>query len=264
MWVGDRFSDVEKMCVASFIDHGHRFDLYTYGPVANLPDGVNLCDANAIIPQDKIYKAEGSFAAFADQFRWTLLFMRGGVWVDTDVVCVKPFDFEDEFIYALEQHDSVNVAVLGVPQGHRFAMWMLQNAERPFRLLPYDSVKDKAKKIIKRFIPGETYSKVGWGAAAGPEAATRALRHFDMFKLAKPATAFYPVHYYDWRQIFEQPMDSLGLGEDTYAVHLWNEMSRRDPDFDRFNQDEPNSLFKSFERQHLHRGTTAVPLKKSA
>ena len=40
LWVGKELSWLEQLCLASFVDHGHRVKLFTYDKVQNVPDGV--------------------------------------------------------------------------------------------------------------------------------------------------------------------------------------------------------------------------------
>ena len=44
----------------------------------------------------------GSLAAFSNLFRYKLLLERGGWWVDTDVICLRPFRVRDELVIASE------------------------------------------------------------------------------------------------------------------------------------------------------------------
>ncbi|MCF8323269.1 MAG: hypothetical protein K9I26_09045, partial [Flavobacterium sp.] len=99
LWIGDTLSLNEQLCITSFLFHGHEFHLYTYGTIKNVPDDTIIKDANRIIPSDKIFKyRKGSYAGFADWFRYKLLFEKGGFWVDTDVICMKPFLFDSNII----------------------------------------------------------------------------------------------------------------------------------------------------------------------
>ncbi len=50
LWIGSRLSTMEKLCIVSFIKQGHAFHLYTYGEVAEVPQGTIVKDANEIIP----------------------------------------------------------------------------------------------------------------------------------------------------------------------------------------------------------------------
>ena len=99
LWIGESLSNLEKLCVQSFLDHGHGFHLYTYGAVDGVPDGATLLDGNGILSADKIFRHRGgSVAGFADWFRYALLGQKGGWWVDMDTVCLRPFDFQQELI----------------------------------------------------------------------------------------------------------------------------------------------------------------------
>ena len=92
---------------------------------------------------------------FADGFRYRLLLEYGGLWVDTDVVCLRPFDFDHSEIYAWQDEQVINNAVLGLPKGHRLAQWMNDCCEQPDRVLPYDSMKVRRRKLLRRWLPGE-------------------------------------------------------------------------------------------------------------
>ena len=113
------------LCVKSFIDHGHEYDLYSYDSVA-VPDGVRVLDANEILPRSEIFfyrqgDAKGSVAAFANMFRYRLLMLRGGWWVDTDVLCLSSKAPEGEIFIERESEDLICNAVTKFPAGHRGA-----------------------------------------------------------------------------------------------------------------------------------------------
>ena len=97
MWIGDRLSTMEKLCMKSFLANGHEFHLYLYEPVEGMPEGVVVKDANEILPKAVIEKFN-YIAQFSDHFRYKLVHMRGGWWVDMDIVCLRPFDFKEETV----------------------------------------------------------------------------------------------------------------------------------------------------------------------
>ncbi len=106
MWVEGRLSLMELLTLASFVDHGHRFLLWTYGGILNndLPDRVELRDASGIIPASEVFRYKrgphaGSYAGFSDIFRYKLLYDRGGWWVDMDVTCLKRFNFPEPYVF---------------------------------------------------------------------------------------------------------------------------------------------------------------------
>ena len=117
LWLGD-FTTMERLAVCSFLENGHEFHLYAYKSLRGVPDGVRLRDANEIVPSDLIYKdSRGTFASFADAFRYKLLLERGGWWVDTDAVCLQPFQAASEHLLALEPDRTIATGVIKAPAG---------------------------------------------------------------------------------------------------------------------------------------------------
>jgi hypothetical protein len=60
-WSGP-LSAMERLSMASFVANGHPVDLYSYGELAALPDGVRLRDAADILPASECFvspRAEG-------------------------------------------------------------------------------------------------------------------------------------------------------------------------------------------------------------
>ena len=82
-WLQPELSPLEHLCLKSFLAHGHRFVLYSYNKVTNLPEGCVLEDARQILPEDRVFTYEssvhaGSIAPFANLFRYQLLHEYGG------------------------------------------------------------------------------------------------------------------------------------------------------------------------------------------
>jgi len=109
LWIGKFLSPVELLCMQSFIANGHNFHLWIYEPLQTpVPQGVIIEDASEIIPKEKVFvykyknqfgHGKGSYAGFSDIFRYKLLYEKGGWWTDMDVVCLKPLDFGDEYVF---------------------------------------------------------------------------------------------------------------------------------------------------------------------
>jgi hypothetical protein len=84
---------MEKLCMKSFMANGHEFHLYLYEPVEGTPEGVVVKDANDILHHHTIKEFRWA-AQFSDYFRYMLVYLKGGWWVDMDIVCLKPFVFD--------------------------------------------------------------------------------------------------------------------------------------------------------------------------
>ncbi len=91
LWIGDRLSRFEHNSIKSYINQGYTYHLYTYWPVANVPRGTMIRDAREIIPESAIFTFGGAITPFSDLFRYKLLYDRGGVWSDCDIICTRPF-----------------------------------------------------------------------------------------------------------------------------------------------------------------------------
>ncbi len=122
LWIGAPLLNLEKLCIQSFLDNGHEFHLYVYDEVRGIPDGCIAKDANEILPSSEIFENDrGGVAPFSDWFRYTMVYKKGGFWVDMDVVCVKPFIFGNEIVLSQHvtwPHHRFATFVFGFPQGH--------------------------------------------------------------------------------------------------------------------------------------------------
>ncbi|HEX6623653.1 MAG TPA: glycosyltransferase [Pyrinomonadaceae bacterium] len=206
LWIGPELSVMERLSAASFMAHGHEYHLYVYDDVRGVPAGVRVRDADEILPASMIfqYSHSKSYAGFANHFRYQLLFDRGGWWADTDVICVKPFSFDDEHVISTEEHKGAPFANNGV---------MKAPAGSP--LMDYLCGVCRAKDP-EQLVWGET----------GPKLLDEALRQFGLEHYLKPPRVFCPLGYLEWEKALDADAPPA-LDEETHAVHLWNEMWRR-------------------------------------
>jgi hypothetical protein len=204
LWIGQQLSTMEQLCIRSFLANGHGFDLYTYGPVQGVPAGAALRDANAILPESRIfrYSNRDSVAGFANYFRYKLLLERGGWWVDSDVICLRPFDFGSQTVFASEMNGTREIrssAVIRVPPQSEFAHYAWNMCES----------RDPAR--------------IEWGET-GPRLVTEAVHALGLHKFVHSVPTFCPIDYPDWEHVLRP--NGAAMRPETYAVHLWHEMWR--------------------------------------
>lgn len=252
LWIGGNLSNIELLSISSFLNHGHEFHLYTYGKIDNIPLGVSVMDANEILPESLIFKNKyGSYAIFADWFRWELLYRKGGFWVDTDIICIRPFVFQEDIIFGLQEGGRVGTAVLGFPKEHELTRLMADICKDPNILKSYDPFLLKCLKILRRIFKNHR-KNVFWGEAGGPSGFTRVLKHYKMMDKAKPFMFFFPIHYSNYYCVFDTSLNGdQELFNNTYGLHLWNEMFRGNKDFNKNAQFHENSLIEQLKRKHL-------------
>jgi hypothetical protein len=207
LWIGRKLSAMERLSIASFLANGHEYHLYVYEEIENAPEGTVLKPADEILPGMMIfqYKRQPSYSGFSNFFRYRLLLQKGGWWVDADVVCLKPFAFEEPYVFASEPVDGRAVpttAVIKVPPGSEMMAFNWH---------------------LCRACPDP--SDVVWGEH-GPKLMAKAIAKFGLQPFMKDADIFCPLAYNEWEALL-QPGDLSAFSENTHSIHLWNEMWRR-------------------------------------
>ena len=198
---------MERLCIRSFLANGHEFHLFVYDQLTDAPAGTVIHSANEILDRSRIftYSGNGSVAGFANMFRYKLLLDRGGWWVDLDTVCLRPFDFSGEYVFASEPGD------------------------RGGEVLTNAILKSEAGSPFLEYVWGvcleKDPAKLVWGET-GPRLVADAVGRLGLKRYAKPAKTFCPVSYREWRSLIT-PDAALEFDADTWAVHLWHEMWRR-------------------------------------
>jgi mannosyltransferase OCH1-like enzyme len=205
LWIGSELSVMERLSISSFLLNGHEYYLYVYDDVKYIPDGTAVMDASQILPSSRIfqYRHRPTYAGFANFFRYKLLLERGGWWADTDTICVRPFDFPDEYVFSTEidyrGREVVNNGVIKAQRGSDVMAYAWNVCEK----------KDPACLV--------------WGET-GPRLIAKAVKKFKLDKYKVSHEAFCPVDYEEWRKLLQPGFELRDEG--TYAIHLWNEMWR--------------------------------------
>jgi hypothetical protein len=140
LWVGPRLRWIEEMSIRSYLRNGWRYQLFVYDIPQNVPDGVEVMDASAILPRHMVFREgagsgmhKGSLGAFSDLFRYALLSRRGGLWTDTDVINLDRFEPDGARFIATEWSDAgiigPNGALMAAPASCPFQTAALERAE---------------------------------------------------------------------------------------------------------------------------------------
>ncbi len=209
LWIGRSLAPMQQLSIRSFVAQGHPFHLYAYDEVDGLPEGATLCDAATLLPRDAVFSyqhgfGKGSYSAFSNLFRYRLLFEQGGWWVDTDVVCLAPFRFDDPIVIATETQEDGSVVtascVMRSPPGQPF----LEHCAR---------VSEASDK-----------EALQW-SEIGPRLLGDAVRRFGLERHQVAPGVFNPVHWFAYADIIAPGFDLDRIAQ-ARAVHLWNQMWR--------------------------------------
>jgi hypothetical protein len=206
-WSGGALTPFELVCLKSFIDCGHAFDLYSFERDIAVPAGVRLLDAAELFGPDELFVyqdgfGKGSPAAFANVFRYRLLAERGGWWVDTDVVCLASEIPAFREFFAWEDSRLINNAVCYFERGHPMMKASLSEAQRVGR---------SAK----------------WGEI-GPQLLTSIASDLGLTHRAYSSSVCYPIHYSEAIDVL-RPAKTESLRHrvgGSLMVHLWSAMLR--------------------------------------
>jgi Alpha 1,4-glycosyltransferase conserved region len=223
LWIGEGFGAVERACLRSVLRQGHRLTLYCYREPIGIPDGVELQDASAILPETSIVRHRGgSVAPFSDWFRYELLKRGLGTWIDTDMYLLRPLDEEAEHLFGEERPGVINNAVLRLPPDSPTLDELLE----PFRgtTPAWLSARHRAGSHLRKLLNGRVeVGAMPWGTT-GPAALTAVAAKFGISSCALPAPVFYPVPWEQAAWILDPRLrlDEV-VADETVGIHLWNE-----------------------------------------
>lgn len=224
LWIGGNLSWLEQLCLKSFADQGHHITLYSYEPIANLPDGVHAGDAAEIFPAEPMYRhaVTGSPAIHADLWRLNLLKMTNKIWVDCDVLCYRPFDFEQEHVFGWEKRNLVCNAILGLPKNSAALDGLISFFDDKYAIGPWLKDHQREELEAERDAGHPVHmTQQDWGST-GPKAASWFLKQSGEIDHALPQSAFFAVTFKDRNHFIlsrHNPEDQFDA--DTRGVHLW-------------------------------------------
>ena len=216
-------------CLRSQVAAGHKVTVYSFEPLAQLPDGVGNAEAGAILPHTFSEKLrppqpDGSWRdwtilQFSDFFRMRLMASGAGLWLDADVLLLKPVEIDATKPYfAWEGLGQLGNSVLYLPPGDAivaaFAKLMAQEELTPDWL----SLRHRLTFTLRRLRGDSNRLSDIRVAIYGPAALTALARRAGDLRYALPKKSFYAVHA-DPRRFFE-PSDFSGLIGDPGIIGL--------------------------------------------
>ena len=241
LWIGGSLSKMEQLSIQSFLDHGHEYHLYVYGPVQHVPTGAIIKDGNDILPKTDIFTYKnGSYSAFSNLFRFTMLYKKGGYWADTDLICVKKLDIDTPYVFVSEPNNTYNK---NIPTS--CLIKMPKNS----------SIAKKAMDIQLEHKQLILSGKIAWGS--GPTTVRQIIKEFNLHRYMLHWHGACSCNWNDFLSIvnskyYRRPevIQSLSnIPSDMYAIHLWNEVWRRNG-LHKNNDYDPNSLYEQLKQKH--------------
>ena len=230
LWIGEQLHYLEQLCLVSGLACGHQVRLFSYQPkqLRGVPSGVEVYDAAEVMPRERMlaYADSGSFALGSNFWRYEMLAKGLGYWIDLDVLLLKAFSADDEYVFGEEHEGGLNNAVLYAPANSEFVR-DLCSLPQANRCPPWFGPKQHLKFFAKRILRGGVgLEDLPWGTF-GPRMVTYAAKKHDILRLAAPPEVFYPISWHNIRALYD-PRDPVRamLTEKTLAIHLYNSQLR--------------------------------------
>jgi len=222
---------LRQTCLRSQLAAGHRVTVYSFDTIPGLPDGINNAEAEAILPHafsEKLRPAEpdGSWRdwtalQFSDFFRMRLMTRRAGLWLDADVLLLKPVEIDPARPYfAWERPRQLGNSVLYLPPDDpivaAFEALMKQDELTPDWL----SMRHRLTFALRKLRGGSHRLSDIRVAIFGPAALTALANRSGSARDALPKKSFYAVHA-DPKHFFEPSDFSALIGDpDIIGLHV--------------------------------------------
>ncbi len=246
-WAYGSLGKIESLSAKSFQKNGFLVNLWSYEDIGNVPSGVIRKSASDLIPEDQVFTYEnGSIAAFANLFRYTVLLSHGGLWADSDVICLLNADsFRSASVpgfFVTERRQSrndmqINNNVIHAPK----------DAHMPLLELALAVAKEFPSTLLR------------WGDT-GPRLLTGLVNMYPQLRpvIMEPDFAN-PVNFWDCPHILLS--SDAEIGDSTGFLHCYNEMWRR-ANLDKNAKWPDESLMQKLARElDLDADLDSVPMK---
>jgi hypothetical protein len=229
LWIGDGLGTIERLSLRSFVAQGHPMALYSYGEVAGVPSGVERRDAADVLPSaalEEHRRRGGSLTLFADLFRLELQRRALGLWVDVDVVALRPLDIDGPFVVGRESQRFLNNAVLKLaPDSPVLADWIA--ATKANRVPPWIPFHRAPKAYLGQMLGRKVASTELPFGTFGPKAITALAMRHGFAGAAQPEKVFYPLHPREAVRLYDPTLRLADIvTPETRTIHLWNEKLR--------------------------------------
>jgi hypothetical protein len=192
--------------------------IYSFDPIAQLPDGIANAEAEAILPHSFAERLrpitdgvwiDRTMLQFSDFFRMRLMAKSAGLWLDADVLLLKPIEIDPAKPYfAWERPHQLGNSVLYLPPGDPIV--------RAFEaLMAQDELTPDWLFMLHRLRGTQRISEVRL-AIYGPAALTALARRTGELTYALPKKSFYAVHAEP--KLFFEPTDFSALLRDPEII----------------------------------------------
>lgn len=202
-WARGRLSAYEAACLASYGRHGYTITIYSYDTVTNIPSTVIQRSAMDVVDPKFLngFRIRGvpSLSHFSDLFRYSLFQKTSQIWVDSDMLLLRPIDIVlQPTVLAREDRRTLCGAVM-----------RLDNTDPALARLVLEAEAAASRDLV-------------WGET-GPDLLTKVFGSAIVAQALGPEL-FFPIHYNDFWKVFlpEYYDECEELCSRGFSLHLWN------------------------------------------
>jgi hypothetical protein len=216
-------------CLRSQVAAGHKVTVYSFDPLPGLPDGVGNAEAEAILPHAfserlRPPQPDGGWRdwtvlQFSDFFRMRLMAEGAGLWLDADVLLLKPVEIDLARPYfAWERPRQLGNSVLYLPSDDAIVLAFESLREQEQLTPDWLALRHRLIFAIRRLRGGSSRLSDIRVAIYGPAALTALARRTGELHQALPKKSFYAVHAEP--RLFFDPSDFSALIGDPGVIGL--------------------------------------------
>jgi hypothetical protein len=169
---------MECLTIKLLQSYGHTVFLWSYNDIDNVPIGTVVKDARQILEEDTIFKYSGqplnlipnggigSLSHWSDQFQLRLLSIYGGIYIQLDVACLKPLDFQSPYTFVSHQTQTdIAAFLMKCPKESMFALQAYDEVKKAVNsdTLPFLNWDDSMKTIgmaLEKYLPENSRYKL--------------------------------------------------------------------------------------------------------
>ena len=192
-------------CLRSQVAAGHKVTVYSFDPLPGLPDGVGNAEAEAILPHSfserlRPPEPDGSWRdwtilQFSDFFRMRLMAERAGLWLDADVLLLKPIEIDPAKPYfAWERRRQLGNSVLYLPANDPIVRAFEDLMEQEDLTPDWLALRHRLTFMLRQLRRRSSRLSDIRVAIYGPAALTALARRSGELQHALPKQSFYAVH----------------------------------------------------------------------
>jgi hypothetical protein len=196
---------LRRLCLASQVAAGHKVTVYSFDPIADLPNGVGNVAAEAVLPHAFSEKLrpplrDGSWRdwttlQFSDFFRMRLMARNAGLWLDADVLLLKAVKLDPaKPFFAWERPRQLGNSVLYLPPHHPIVAAFEDLMDQDELTPDWLALRHRLIFMVRKMRGGSNRLSDIRVAIYGPAALTALARRAGELQHALPKKSFYAVH----------------------------------------------------------------------